>query len=258
MSAENPCPGFGVIVIGDEILSGKRVDKHLTTTIGLLGARGLELAWARYLGDDPRYLTRNLRETMAGGDIVFSYGGIGGTPDDRTRQCAAEAAGLPLEPHPEGMRLLEEQFGPEGVSRRQRMVEFPRGAALVPNPVNRVPGFSLNGHYFVPGFPNMAWPMVEWVLDACYPHLHARGQRKEWALTVHGVRESDMTPVLEDFTRRYPQLRISCLPRWCPPDYELELGLRGPVDLVDRAESELRAIIEAKGWRHAIPDRPDA
>ncbi len=250
MTTADVTPGFGVVIIGDEILSGKRQDKHLATTIGLLHARGLELSWARYLGDDPAYLVRNLTETMSGQDIVFSFGGIGGTPDDRTRQCAAEAAGLPLEPHPRGMELLAEQFGAAGVTRRQRMVEFPRGADLVPNPVNRVPGFSLKHHYFVPGFPNMAWPMIEWVLDTRYPHLHAAGQRREQTVTVYGVRESDMTPILEDFIRRYPGLRVSCLPRWCPPDYELELGLRGAVHEVDRAWEELRSVLQGRGWRH--------
>ncbi|MCP1676911.1 molybdopterin-biosynthesis enzyme MoeA-like protein [Natronocella acetinitrilica] len=243
-------PRFGAIIIGDEILSGKRQDKHMRTVIELLAARGLELAWARYLGDDPAILTQNLRETFAQGHVVFSFGGIGGTPDDRTRHCAAEAAGLSLEAHPEGLRLLEEQFGPEGVDRRRRMVEFPAGAELIPNPVNRVPGFSLQRHHFVPGFPNMAWPMVEWVLDALYADRHAVGSRKEETVTVIGVRESDMTPVLEDFTTRYPALRVSCLPRWCPPDYELELGLTGDVGEVDRAMSELRAELDGKGWRY--------
>lgn len=255
MTAAGTTVRFGALIIGDELLSGKRQDKHLGTVIRLLGERGLELSWARYLGDDPEVLTRNLRETMAWGDVVFSFGGIGGTPDDRTRQCAAEAAGLPLEAHPEGLRLLEEQFGPDGIERRRRMVEFPRGAALIPNPVNRIPGFSVAHHHFVPGFPNMAWPMIEWVIDAVYPHLHAVGRRKEETLTVLGVRESEMTPVLEDFTQRYPHLRVSCLPRWCPPDFELELGVTGDVAEVDRVMAEVRAVLDRNGWTYALRGR---
>jgi molybdenum cofactor synthesis domain-containing protein len=83
----------GLIVVGDEILSGKRVDKHFAKVVELLTARGMELAWAEYVGDDPARITATLRRAFAGGDIVFSTGGIGATPDDHTRQCAAAALG---------------------------------------------------------------------------------------------------------------------------------------------------------------------
>ncbi|MCC5809541.1 MAG: competence/damage-inducible protein A [Ectothiorhodospiraceae bacterium] len=241
--------GFGAVIIGDELLSGKRQDRHLARVIELLDARGLELAWVRYLGDDPERLTRSFRETLGTNDVVFSFGGIGGTPDDRTRQCAAEAAGVTVEAHPEGLRELEAQFGPGGSPQRIRMVEFPQGARIIPNPVNRIPGFSLRHHHFVPGFPNMAWPMIEWVLDHLYAHLHARGSRTETTMTVFDVRESEMTPTLEVFTERFPTLKISCLPRWCPPNFELELGLRGPVAEVAQAARELQQALDEKGWR---------
>jgi molybdopterin-biosynthesis enzyme MoeA-like protein len=91
---------FGLIIVGDEILSGKRQDKHLPKVIELLGARGLALAWARYVGDDRRLITEALRHAIASGDAVFCCGGIGATPDDHTRQCAAAALGVALELHP--------------------------------------------------------------------------------------------------------------------------------------------------------------
>ena len=73
---------FGALIIGDELLVGKRQDKHLGFVIGALAARGLRLAWAEYQGDDPARLTATLRRTFASGDVVFSFGGIGATPDD--------------------------------------------------------------------------------------------------------------------------------------------------------------------------------
>ncbi|MEX0729748.1 MAG: molybdopterin-binding protein [Aquisalimonadaceae bacterium] len=240
--------GFGVLIIGDELLSGKRQDRHLPEVIRVLKARGLELAWARMEGDEPARITRALRQSMASNDVVFSFGGIGATPDDRTRQCAAEAAGVALQAHPDGVRALEEQFGREGAPRRQRMVEFPIGSDIIPNPVNRVPGFRLGHHYFVPGFPNMAWPMIEWVLDTHYAHLHAVGSRLERAMTVFKARESDLIPTLEEFTNRYPDLRVSCLPRWSPPDFELELGLRGPAELVNAVMVELQRVVDGMGY----------
>jgi molybdopterin-biosynthesis enzyme MoeA-like protein len=93
-------PHFGLIIVGDEILSGKRADKHLPKTIELLGARGLPLAYADYVGDDPARITATLARAFAAaresGDVVFSCGGIGATPDDHTRQCAAKALGVEL------------------------------------------------------------------------------------------------------------------------------------------------------------------
>ncbi len=167
---------FGAIIIGDEILSGKRQDKHLARVITTLGERGLELSWAQYLGDDPELITATLRRTFAGSDTVFSFGGIGATPDDHTRQCAALAADLALKLHPAAEAEIRARFvdDPKGVTpQRLMMGEFPEGAAIIPNPYNRIPGFSVGHHHFLPGFPEMAWPMMAWVLDHRYAGLSA-------------------------------------------------------------------------------------
>src|SRR3954471_11867065 len=170
-------PDIGLIIVGDEILSGKRADKHLPKLIELLTARGLQLGWAEYVGDKPERITETLRRAFASGDIVFSCGGIGATPDDHTRQCAARALGVPLVLHPEGRLLVEERLREtareagveadlDAPDNRQRlkMAEFPAGSGIIPNPYNRIPGFTLNDHHFVPGFPVMAHPMIAWVL----------------------------------------------------------------------------------------------
>ena len=95
---------IGLVIVGDEILSGKREDKHLPKVIELLGARGLQLSWARYVGDDRPRITAALRDAFASGGPVFSCGGIGATPDDHTRQCAAAALKVPLVLHPQADR----------------------------------------------------------------------------------------------------------------------------------------------------------
>ena len=183
---------FGLIIIGDEILSGKRADKHLPKVIELLAARGLSLAWARYVGDDRERITADLKDAFASGDAVFSCGGIGATPDDHTRQCAAAALGVPLALHPEARDFVIERmrdvareqgtpFEPDRDDNRHRlnMAVFPEGAGIIPNPYNKIAGFSVRkgegGVFFVPGFPVMAWPMIEWVLDTVYAGLHAKG-----------------------------------------------------------------------------------
>src|SRR5581483_11500412 len=141
-------PVFGAYIIGDELLVGKRADKHLAFLIGALARRGLRLAWAHYLGDEPARLTEALRRSFAASDVVFSFGGIGATPDDHTRQCAAAALSVPLELHPQAEREIRGRFpGSEATPQRLQMGEFPRGAVTIPNPVNSIPGFSLAEHH---------------------------------------------------------------------------------------------------------------
>lgn len=216
---------IGLIIIGDEILSGKRQDQHFASVLAMLAGRGLQLAWAEYLGDDPQRLTATLRRTMASGDIVFSCGGIGATPDDHTRQCAARALGLPLVLHPEGRRNIEERIiemaaaagtAPDldSAEYRQRlqMAEFAQGATLIPNPYNKIAGFTLGTHHFVPGFPVMAAPMIAWVLDNCYRHLFNATPHREQSVLVFESAESALTPLMHEIEARYAQVKVFSLP----------------------------------------------
>ena len=164
---------FGLIIIGDEILSGKRADSHLAHVIATLAARGLLLAWARYEGDDRARLTAVLRETFASDDLVLAFGGVGATPDDHTRQAAAAALGVPLVRHPEALAEIEARFAKEAWPHRVLMADFPAGSSIIPNPVNRIASFSVRDHHFFPGFPQMAWPMLDWVLATRYATIAA-------------------------------------------------------------------------------------
>src|SRR5664279_5473023 len=119
---------IGALIIGDEILSGKRQDKHLQHVIATLAARGLGLDFVHYLGDDRARLTALLRDSFARGDLVFSFGGIGATPDDHTRQAAAAALDVPLARHPDAVAAIEARFGAEAYPYRVLMAEFPQGA----------------------------------------------------------------------------------------------------------------------------------
>jgi molybdopterin-biosynthesis enzyme MoeA-like protein len=227
MAAAVANPGIGIVVIGDELLTGKRSDRHMPAVIDMLDERGLELAWARLVGDDAELLTRTLGETMAGGDIVFSFGGIGATPDDRTRQCAAAAAGRELKINAAGRAILEDKFGDEAYPTRVHMVEWPAGSEVIPNPVNRVPGFSLGHHHFVPGFPNMAWPMVAWVLDTHYSHLQSGEPSVEYLQEVLNTPESALVDLMGRIMQAHPGARISCLPA-ADGSRSIEFGVRGP------------------------------
>lgn len=246
---------FGLIVIGDEILSGKREDKHFPAIRQILADRGLRLAWVSYLGDDRQRLTETLRQTFAGGDVVLSTGGIGATPDDHTRQAAAAALGLPLALHPEAAALIAERTREVNLPltpERLRMGEFPEGATLIPNPVNRIPGFSLRDHHFVPGFPAMAWPMLEWVLDTRYPHLFHAEPAAEACFIVHGLAEATLTPLMEAVERELAGVRVFSLPHLDPERrtaYRIELGAKGKPASVDEALRRLREGALALGGR---------
>src|SRR6266568_3330463 len=125
--------GIGAIIIGDEIVRGKREDKHFAKLIEILRARGMRLDWCQYLGDKPGLITATLRRTLASEDIVFSFGGIGATPDDHTRACAAEAAGVTIALHPDAEAAIRSRTDMEITPQRLKMGEFPRGARIIPN-----------------------------------------------------------------------------------------------------------------------------
>lgn len=241
---------FGAFIIGDEILVGKREDKHLSFLIAALAKRGLRLSWAQYLGDDPARLTEALRRSFASSDVVFSFGGIGATPDDHTRQCAAAALGVTLKLHPEAEREIRARFGGEVTPQRLQMGEFPAGAEAIPNPVNRIPGFSLRGHHFVPGFPQMAWPMIEWVLDAKYKEFFNRDEWAESSILVFEAGESQLIPAMTAVEAGFKGIKVFSLPSMGADGSRIhvELGVRGAPAQVEPAMQELRRLVRAAGF----------
>jgi molybdopterin-biosynthesis enzyme MoeA-like protein len=253
---------FGAIIIGDEILRGKRQDKHFGKLIELLGARGLKLAWAEHVGDDPARITATLKRTLAGSDIVFSFGGIGATPDDHTRQCAADAQGVPIALHPEGEALIRARFKDEVTPFRLKMCEFPVGSSVIPNPYNQIPGFSIADHHFVPGFPVMAWPMVEWVLDTRYRNLHHGVAESEASIRVFGSAESTLTPLMERIESRYGKLKVFSLPSIGEDGARrhIELGVRGEPGEVAAAIDDVKAGVTETGatWEEIREESPRA
>jgi molybdopterin-biosynthesis enzyme MoeA-like protein len=253
---------FGLIIVGDEILSGKRQDKHLTKVIELLAARGLSLSWARYVGDERPRITDVLRDAFAGRDVVFCCGGIGATPDDHTRQCAAAALEVPLALHPTAKELILQRmrdmareqglpYEPERPDNLHRlnMGVFPAGAEIVPNPYNKIPGFSVRDVHFVPGFPVMAHPMIEWLLDTRYAHLHGTHARSERSVIVTGSMEATLTPLMQELEARFAGVKVFSLPSVDHPTLgrHIELGVKGEVAATEAAFAALKSGLVALG-----------
>jgi len=247
---------FGLIIVGDEILSGKRQDQHLAKTIALLGARGMALGWARYVGDERERITADLRDAFASGDVVFSCGGIGATPDDHTRQAAAAALGVPLALHPQARDLIVERMRDVAAEQgtvyeadrpdnlhRLNMGVFPEGATIIPNPYNKIAGFSCaspggaGAVHFLPGFPVMAWPMMEWVLDTHYAGRRGEAVTQERSVIVYGAAEALLTPLMEAIEARFAGLKVFSLPSVDHPQHgrHIELGVKGAAaDVVEQ------------------------
>lgn len=289
LPSTDPRPRFGLIIIGDEILSGKRTDKHLPKVIELLKARGLTLDYAEYVGDDPERITAALRRAFASGDVVFSTGGIGATPDDHTRQCAARALGVPLALNAKAKALIEQRMKDMAMEKGQAYVPgqadnlhrlnmgvFPEGAHIIPNPYNKIPGFfcvgsvgerggvqfpagppqgelaplggsdphavvERGGVYFVPGFPVMAWPMIEWVLDTYYQAFFTSQAWLERSVIVFGAMEATLTPLMEAIEHDHSGIKVFSLPSVDHPQFgrHIELGVKGAPGQVAAAYAAL-------------------
>ena len=248
-------PEIGLIIVGDEILSGKRADKHMPKLIELLSERGLSLDWADYVGDSPERITHTLARAFESHSLVFSCGGIGATPDDHTRQCAARALGVDLSLHPEAAALIRERmqdvakeqgvpYDPERDDNvhRLNMGVFPVGAHIIPNPYNKIAGFSVDHVHFVPGFPVMAWPMMEWVMETHYRQHFVQGAWQENSVIIFGAMEASLTPLMEQIERTHA-VKVFSLPSVDHPEYgrHIELGVKGQPSQVLPAYADLMA-----------------
>ncbi len=236
--------GFGLIIIGSEILDGRIQDRHFENTRRLLHVRNHSLVYSMILSDEPSLILEKLKWAMGRVEPFFCCGGIGSTPDDYTRQCAALAAGVPLELHAEGVEILKRRPGFPLTPARLKMVEFPKGAELIPNPVNQVPGFTIENGHFVPGFPSMAEPMTAWVLDTLYEPGMPKVSR---TLILPGAREGDLVPFMETFTAAYPEVIFSSLPKFVEGGTEVRIGLSGPEEVVKQGFEALVKGLDAMG-----------
>jgi len=165
-------PNFFTLIIGTEILNRRRQDKHFDFVTKALAAKGHKLTGSFIIEDDPALIVQTIKFIASQPNpVLFSFGGIGSTPDDYTRKCASIAlrdGTLPV--HKEALGIIREKLGEKAYPYAVKMAELPKGASLLDNPVNQMPAFSLDERFFfMPGFPEMSHPMVETVLKRLIP-----------------------------------------------------------------------------------------
>jgi molybdopterin-biosynthesis enzyme MoeA-like protein len=244
---------YGLIVIGDEIMRGKRQDKHMAKFVEIFAVRGLHLSWVQYLGDERPRLIETLKRTLDSGEAVFSCGGIGVTPDDHTRPAAAAAAGVPLELNPNAEREIRARMAEMGqpvTAARLELGTVPQGSRIIPNPFNRIPGFSYRDHHFLPGFPQMAWPMAEWVLDTYYADDFRTIAEAEAAILVWDGLEGNMLDLMRRTETDFPGIIVFSLPTFGSETVRrhVELGVRGEPGAVAQAIEVLKTGVIALGY----------
>lgn len=249
---------FNLIIIGDEILHGSRADKHFAFFKHLLEARGLRLNQVQYLPDDYALLVKQLRRSFSDGLPTFVTGGIGSTPDDHTRQAAAEALNLPIERHAGAVPFIEETSLKRGdaldsASHQQRllMADFPEGSDLIPNPYNKIAGFSIREHYFFPGFPVMAHPMTEWVVETYYADRFNTVDNAQRTVWIFRMPESHVAPIMRDIEAGYEGIRSFSLPSvgWSTEDGEvipphIEFGIKAVGEACSRIDEAWEIVLK--------------
>ena len=236
------------VIIGDEILSGKREDKHLKHLSKKLKDYGLCLSKVDYIPDDLEIIRKIIQEKI--GSIVFCFGGIGATPDDFTRHAAALAHKNPIVQNSKAKQLIENQFGKDAYPKRILMADLPDNAELIPNVINNIPGFLINHHHFMPGFPEMAWPMIDWVINNRYKTLINFKDVEDQSIWLDDVSESMLIDTMNEIQNKNKEIKIYSLPK-LRPNKTLELGVKGASNNVNKAMADLKSHLEKLqfNWR---------
>ena len=225
------------VIIGDEILSGKREDKHLRHLTQKLRKNGFTLNKADFVPDDLDTIVSVIQSKL--NDIVFCFGGIGATPDDYTRDAAARAHKLKVKRHPEASKCIKKQFGKDAYPKRILMADLPYQANLIPNSINNIPGFSINDHHFMPGFPEMSWPMLDWLLEKYYQGNQFKIDTKDSSVWIDDVSESQLIDLMNQIILNNKDIKLYSLPKM-DPKKTLELGIKGPSKNVGKAIKEIK------------------
>jgi molybdenum cofactor synthesis domain-containing protein len=243
-----------VLIIGDEILSGRTQDTNLNAIAKFLGTHGIDLAEARVVGDIEAEIVAAVNVLRGRYDYLITTGGIGPTHDDITADCVAKAFDLPLHEHPEILAMMEARWGAEVNAARRRMARVPQGGVLVKNPVQGPPGFQIGNVFVLAGVPTIMRGMLE---DVGH-RLRGGAVVISRTLKVDGFGEGVIAAPLEGVAKAFPELSLGSYPFFSQEGYGSQLVVRGrdPQE-VDRAVAALQAALANVGVdRMALLDIP--
>lgn len=242
-----------VILIGDEVLSGRTQDLNLNHIAKTLGEIGIQIGEARVIPDIPERIIDTVNELRARHNYVFTTGGIGPTHDDITADCIAAAFGVGIGPHPEALRRLETHYEGSGIEfneARHRMTRIPDGASLIDNPVSAAPGFVLGNVHVMAGIPKIMQAMLEGVL----PTL--AGGAKVHSLTITGdVPEGSIANHMEQLQADNPGVTLGLYPYYSAGKAGVSVVARG----TDLTQLEQVSVLVSEHIRAAggeIVERP--
>jgi molybdenum cofactor synthesis domain-containing protein len=201
-------PTAAVLIIGDEVLSGRTQDTNLNTIARFLTALGIDLMEARTVGDRKAQIVDSLNALRAGHDYVFTTGGIGPTHDDITADAVATAFGVALPEHPEALAILARRYGEDFNAARRRMARIPEGGTLIANPVTDAPGFQIGNVFVMAGVPKIMTAMLEDVA----PRLRTGAVVHARTIRVTGVGEGDVAEMLTAAARAEREVSFGSYP----------------------------------------------
>lgn len=248
-------PTAAVLLIGNEVLSGRTKDKNLGFIADYLSALGIELMEARVVGDNEADIVAAVNALRARYTYVFSTGGIGPTHDDITADCMAKAFGVGISHHPEAVAILTAYFkhmGRDANEARMRMARVPEGASLIINPISKAPGFRLGNVFVMAGVPKIMQAMM----DSLAPQLVKGVVAKSVTIEFQGG-EGDVAKPLGEIQDRYAVVTIGSYPFESPQGFATNLVLRSRDETsletaaleVENLAVALLAQGKARGWR---------
>jgi molybdenum cofactor synthesis domain-containing protein len=233
-----------VLVIGNEILSGRTQDVNLNYLAKGLNKAGVRLREARVIPDVAEAIVAAVNEVRGKFDYIFTTGGIGPTHDDITAECVARAFGVPLVLDPDARRILEARYRPGELNEaRLRMAHVPKGASLVTNPISGAPGFRIGNVFVLAGVPQIMQAMFDGVAGSL------RGGRPMLARTVtSGLPEGVLAKGLAQIQERYGDIDIGSYPWYRAGAFGTSLVLRGTDEKrLGAAAAEVAALVKALG-----------
>ncbi len=248
-------PTAAVLLIGNEVLSGRTKDKNLGFIADYLSSLGIDLMEARLIADDESDIVAAVNALRARYTYVFSTGGIGPTHDDITADCMAKAYGVGISHHPEAVEILTAYYrevGREANEARMRMARIPEGATLIDNPISKAPGFRIGNVFVMAGVPKIMQAMM----DALAPQLTTGAVAKSLTIEFQGG-EGDVAKPLGAIQDLFPGVTIGSYPFESPEGYATNLVLRSrDVDSLENAAQAVSAMAEdlrlqgkARGWK---------